>query len=111
MAHRTRVLGGTREFGLSHELFHKDMVILDELRSRKVRLLSCKSGVGLELDFEGFPYLMLWSSPNDGPFVALEPWARLSTCSDEDDVFEHKRNIQMLAPGAKRTYRLSVTVL
>ena len=28
------------------------------------------------------------------PFIALEPWTGLSTCSDEGDVFEEKRNIQ-----------------
>lgn len=108
---RMHVLSNTRELALSHEMFHKDMVILDELTSRKVRLLSRKSGVGLELDFGGFPYLMLWSSANDGPFIAIEPWTGLSTCDDEDDVFEHKRNVQMLPPGENHTYSLALTIL
>lgn len=42
------------------------------------------------LEFEQFPYLILWSSTNNGPFIALEPWTGLSTCSDEGDVFEKK---------------------
>ncbi|WP_303860441.1 aldose 1-epimerase family protein [Alkalibaculum bacchi] len=111
MAHRVKILSNTRYLELSHKLFYKDMVILDELKSRKVSLRSHKSDVGIALNFKEFPYLILWSSPNGGPFIALEPWLGLSTCSDEDDIFEHKRNVQILAPHAKKKYRFSIHVL
>ena len=108
---RHPVLEGARVLPLAHELFHKDAQILDELVSRRVRLRSRTSEKGVELAFDDFPYLIVWSSANDGPFVALEPWVGLSTCNDEDDVFEHKRNIQVAAPGETRSYAFTVTVL
>ena len=63
------------------------------------------------MDFADFPYLILWSSANRGPFLALEPWMGLSACSDEGDLFEKKRNIQKAAPGEARWYGFTITVL
>ena len=108
---RHPVLEGANVLPLAHELFHKDAQILDELVSRRVSLRSRNSEKGVELAFEDFPYLIVWSSANDGPFVALEPWVGLSTCNDEDDVFEHKRNIQVAEPGETKPYAFTVTVL
>lgn len=108
---RHPVLEGARVMPLAHELFRKDAQILDELKSRRVRLRSRNSEKGVELAFADFPYLIVWSSANDGPFVALEPWVGLSTCNDEDDVFEHKRNIQVAAPGETKSYTFTVTLL
>lgn len=108
---RTNCLDHTKTFALKHELFHKDAIIFDELKSRKIKLLSKKSSVGVELDFADFPYLILWSSANDGPFVAIEPWVGLSTCSDESDVFEEKRNVQVVKPGKKKDYTFTITIL
>ena len=69
-----------------------------------------KHDKGIRLDFQDFPYLILWSSANNGPFIALEPWTGLSTCSDEGDVFEEKGNIQKAAPGNRRTYSFGITI-
>lgn len=60
------------------------------LESRQVTLSKKGEDKGVRLSFEGFPYLIVWSKP-EGDFVAVEPWGGLSTCSDEDDVLEHKR--------------------
>ena len=108
---RTPLLNGETVIGLEHSLFHRDAIILDELKSRKVRLTHKNKDKGVELSFEQFPYLILWSSSNDGPFVALEPWVGLSTCSDEDDVLEHKRNVQFAEPGETKEYTYTITVL
>lgn len=111
MTHRTPFLADTDTLALEHELFRRDAVILDALRSRSVTLRSRKSGRGVQLDFADFPYLILWSSANDGPFVALEPWTGLSTCDDEDDVLEHKRGVQWVQPGQSQTHHYTITVL
>lgn len=62
---------------------------------------------GVRLSFEGFPYLIVWSKP-EGDFVAVEPWGGLSTCSDEDDVLEHKRGCLVAKP--KETVVRSFTI-
>lgn len=108
---RHPVLEGTNVLPLDHALFRKDAQILDELRSRRVRLRSRNSDRGVEVGFEDLPYLIVWSTANDGPFVALEPWVGLSTCDDEDDVFESKRNVQVAAPGQTKAYSFTISVL
>lgn len=89
----------------------KNAVILDKLQSRTVKLLSKNYGKGIEVDFAEFPYLILWSTANHGPFIALEPWMGLSTCSDESDVFEEKRNIQFVTGGMDQEYSFDICVL
>lgn len=108
---RTPVLKDQKVLDLNHELFLNDAVTLDTLKSRSVKLLSHKASGGVQLDFDGFPYLILWSSANNGPFIAMEPWVGISTCSDEGDVFEEKRNMQFVQPGEKKEYSFTITIL
>lgn len=109
--HRTAFLKDTDTLDLRHDLFHVDAITLDELKSRSVRLLSRKSSGGVRLDFPDFPILILWSSANDGPFIALEPWHGISTCTDESDIFEEKRGIVTVAPGEQKSFQFTITVL
>lgn len=111
MEHRQMVLNGEKILLLEHALFHRDAIIFDQLKSRKVRLCHRQNGKGIELDIRDFPYLILWSSANDGPFVAIEPWSGLSTCSDEDDIAEHKRNIMLINPQEFKELCFCITVL
>lgn len=111
MGCRTKLLENQNELALSHDLFAEDAIILDELRSRSVSMCGRKHGRGVRVDFEDFPYLVLWSSPNKGPFLAVEPWMGLSTCSDEDDCFEGKRNIQSAGAFSSRQYSYTISIL
>lgn len=95
---------------LSRELFDIDSVILEDPKSRKVTLKSKVNDHSVTVAFDDMKYLVLWSSANEGPFVAIEPWVGLSTCSDEDDVFEHKRNIQYVKPGEIKKYVHTISV-
>lgn len=111
MDHRSPLLNNEDRIWLKHELFHKDAIILDELKSRSLKLISKIKGNGIQMDFSDFPYLILWSSSNDGPFIAIEPWTGLSTCNDESDIFEEKRNVQLLSPNNSRQYTYSITLI
>ena len=46
----------------------------------------------------------------DAPLICLEPWTGTATQESEDDVFEHKQGMRMLAPGEKAEYAFTVTV-
>jgi galactose mutarotase-like enzyme len=106
---RTPFLENQKLLPLKHDLFYKDSIIFDELKSRQVQLKSMKSNHGIEFAFQDFDYFILWSSYNDGPFVALEPWTGLSTCQDEDDVFEHKRGVRILDCQEDATFQYKIT--
>lgn len=111
MEHRSEFLKDTDTLPLKHDLFAVDAVILDQLKSRAVTLKSKKHNKGIRLDFNEFPYLILWSTAKEADFVALEPWIGLSTCSDEGDKFEEKRNIQYAQAGEVKEYEFHINVL
>ncbi len=94
---------------LSHELFDKYLTLtFQDVPGRTVTLLGTKSGHGVELDFDDFPYLGVWSAPG-APFVAIEPWRGVATCHDESDIFEEKRGMESLDLGEKVSYEFSVS--
>lgn len=99
-----------RKLPLTHELFDVAETIFDVLESRVVDLVKNDEEKGVRVSFEGMPYLIVWSKP-EGDFVAIEPWGGLSTCSDEDDIFEHKRGCLVAHPGETVTRGFSVEVL
>ncbi|NQJ70264.1 aldose 1-epimerase family protein [Streptococcus suis] len=83
---------------LSYKLFEHDAITLDQLASRKVTLKSKNHQKKLSIAFDDFPYLVIWSTTNQSPFIALEPWSGLSTSLEESDIFNAKRNISYVAP-------------
>lgn len=109
LQNRTDFLKGTKRLPLSFELFAKDAITFDELKSRRVKLASDKHGHSVTMDFKEFPYFILWTTANKGPFLAMEPWLGLSTCSDEGDQFEEKRGVQLAAPGECKSYSFQMT--
>ena len=108
---RNRVMTETRTLSLNHVMFRGDALVFDRLKSRRVRLLSRKSGRGVQMDFPGMDFFAVWSPAADAPFVALEPWTGTGTQVSEDDVFEHKQGIRRLEPGQEDTVAFTVTVL
>lgn len=110
MQNRSVCLDHTKRLPLRFDLFAKDAITFDELASRSVRLASDKHDHSVQIDFAQFPYLLLWTTANKGPFLAIEPWLGLSTCSDESDRFEEKRNVQFAAPGEKKSYSFTINV-
>lgn len=108
---RKTLLERNRTLSLRHDLFYQDALILDQLSSGKLKFCHRTSKRGVEIEYRDFPYLILWSTENDGPFVAIEPWSGLSTCDDEDDVFEHKRGVIKAAPGERKQLTFSIGLL
>lgn len=96
---------------ITHELFAADAVMLSEVPDDTLTLRSRVSGHGVKIDFPGFKYIGIWSAEGDAPFVALEPWTGHATLDTEDNVFEHKRNITILAPGEVDERSFTVTLL
>lgn len=94
---------------LSRDAFTQDAWVFQNVPGNTIELVGTKSGHGIRCDFEGFTSLGVWSF-GDAPFAALEPWLGHATATDEDDVFEHKRDTVLLDPGAvdERSFTLTV---
>lgn len=96
---RNSWLNNQKEIDLNYDFFSYDAVTLDELGSRTVALRSRKHDKGLKLDFKEFPNLIVWSTLNKGPFIALEPWSGLSTSIEEGDRLEDKKDVKIIKPS------------
>ena len=91
---------------MSHALFERHLTItLADVPGSRVTLAG-PAGRGVEVVFEGFPYLGVWSAEGGAPFVAIEPWCGLASAHDEDGSLEGKRGIVTLEPGGtfERTF-------
>lgn len=108
---RQPFLENSKRLPLDYKYFAEEAIVLDELKSRKARLRTDKHDKGIEMDFSDFNNLLLWSTANKSPFIALEPWSGLSTCTDESDVFEEKANVTLLPPKSSKQYRLVISIL
>ena len=96
---RRELLDNSRSLPLSHDLLDGDTLLFEDVPLSTAAVVASESGHGVAVDFDGFPYLGVWSAAGDAPFVCLEPWVGCATCKDESDVFEEKRFTVTLAPG------------
>ena len=97
-----------RRLDLTDGLFREDVVILDQVRSRKVSY-GAAAGPRLGVSYPDSPYLGFWSKPGAN-FVCIEPWNGLADPAGFSEDFQEKPGIFILAPGESRSIRMSVTI-
>lgn len=100
---------------LSWELIDREKTItLEDVPDRRITLTAnakaASEAHGVQLDFEGFDYLGIWSAAPGCPFVALEPWCGIADTVDTDGIFEHKPGIICLEPGQSIDKTLNIKV-
>ena len=100
---------------LSWELIDREKTItLEDVPDRRITLAANVDATsethGIQMDFESFDYLGIWSAAPGCPFVALEPWCGIADTVDTDGVFEHKPGIISLEPGQSIAKTLNIRV-
>ena len=100
---------------LSWELIDREKTItLEDVPDRRITLTTnaeaSSEAHGIQMDFEGFDYLGIWSAAPGCPFVALEPWCGIADTVDTDGVFEHKPGIICLDPEQSIAKTLNIKV-
>ena len=93
---------------LSHELFHEDALVFEDLKSDKISLIHEKTGQGIEVYFPKFPFLGLWSKPTGAPFVCIEPWFGHADYTNFQGDFRDKEDIISLK--AKEVFHCSFQI-
>lgn len=109
-AKRFSVLENTDEIKMNHNLFVDDAMVFDNMEA-KCALLTGKNGKGVKVEYQDFANVLIWSSANGGPFVAIEPWTGISTCLDENEIFENKRGITVLNPDEQASFKFKITLI
>ena len=100
---------------LSWELIDCEKTItLENVPDRRITLAAnaeaSSEAHGIQMDFEGFDYLGIWSAAPGCPFVALEPWCGIADTVDCDGIFEHKPGIISLEPAQSIAKTLNIRV-
>jgi galactose mutarotase-like enzyme len=105
----TPLLNDTKQLPLNKGLFANDALVLKNLVSSRVSLLSRKTEHGLTMDFPGFPYLGLWAAPG-ADFLCIEPWCGIADSVDALQLWEEKEGINKLDAGERFVRTWTVTV-
>ena len=100
---------------LSWDLIDREKTItLEDVPDRRITLAAnmeaSSEAHGIQMEFDGFDYLGIWSAAPGCPFVALEPWCGIADTVDTDGIFEHKPGIICLDPEQSITKTLSIKV-
>ncbi len=108
-AESTPVLNKTNKLPLAKELFYKDAIVLKQLHSNKVKLVSNTNGEIFEFDFTGFPYLGIWAA-KDADFVCIEPWCGVADSVNTNQQLIEKEGINVLdsTDQFERSWKLEV---
>lgn len=101
---------GGKALMLSEKLFDDDAVILDRVSSKSVRYAADR-GPSIEMVWDGFLELGVWSKPGGAPFLCIEPWHGFASPVDFDGEFTEKPGLMHIAPGGRRSlsYRIRVS--
>jgi galactose mutarotase-like enzyme len=94
---------------LSERLFDDDAIILDHLASASVCYAADK-GPSLDVSWEGFRQLGVWSKPGGAPFLCIEPWHGFASPIDFDGEFSDKPGLMHIPPGEMRRFKYRIGV-
>ncbi|MBF9239146.1 AAA family ATPase [Hymenobacter sp. BT683] len=93
------VLRNERELPLSYELFADDALVFKHYDFTRLTLRSHKSAHFVRFQFDGFPYLGLWTKGPGAGFVCIEPWHGIASPTGEPGELSEKEGILTLEPG------------
>jgi galactose mutarotase-like enzyme len=94
---------------LSERLFDDDAIILDRPASHSVRF-AARSGPQVEVSWEGFRELGIWSKPKGAAFLCIEPWHGFASPADFDGEFKDKPGLMHIARGDSRSLKYRIRI-
>ena len=100
-------LADGKKLMLSHDLFVIDGVFLTGVPS-SVTLKSDKAAHSVTVTYGNVPYVGVWSSDNEGPFVCVEPWYGMASYAGAYAI-EEKNNMFRMPKGDQRSLTMTIT--
>lgn len=95
---------------LNEKLFSDDAIVIENLKNKKLSLKNRNDDLKVEVEFENFPYLGIWSKPNGAPFICIEPWQGVADFIEHNKVLKGKKGIISLEKDGefKTSYKISI---
>ncbi len=78
----------SKKLNICEDTFKDDALIFKNDNMNNIKLKNYKNNKSIEVCFDGFTYLGLWSKPSGAPFVCIEPWYGIA------DFINHNKNIE-----------------
>ena len=94
------VLNQQATLPLSYELFADDALVFDHFDFTRITLQKAdKTGPFVRMQFDGFPYLGLWTKGPGANFVCIEPWQGVASPVGPPQELRDKEGIMTLTPS------------
>ncbi|MFW2553644.1 aldose 1-epimerase family protein [Aliarcobacter butzleri] len=81
---------------LDKDLFKDDALVFNDSNIKQITLKNIENKSRVKIKFDNFPYLGIWSKPNDAPFVCIEPWFGVADEENANQKIEDKKGILSL---------------
>ncbi|MDN5089098.1 aldose 1-epimerase family protein [Aliarcobacter butzleri] len=81
---------------LDKDLFKNDALVFNDSNIKQITLKNIENKSMVKVKFDNFPYLGIWSKPNDAPFVCIEPWFGVADEENANQKIEDKKGILSL---------------
>jgi galactose mutarotase-like enzyme len=98
-----------RRLALADALFHDDVIIFDQLRSRYVTY-GASNGPRIRVSFPDSPYLGIWTKPQ-AQFICIEPWHGVADPQGFSGDFTSKPGVFVVAAGAQMAIKMGIELL
>lgn len=96
---------------LSPEVFEKDALIIDQFKTRRVSLRNLINNRGIDVEFNDFKYLGIWTKYMRSNYVCIEPWSSLPDCNYLGKELIEKQDIRTLKKGSAENLNYTITVI
>lgn len=104
------VLTQARKLPLTYDLFADDALVFKHYDFSGLTLRSRKSAHFVRFQFDGFPYLGLWTKGSGAGFVCVEPWHGIASAAGKPGELSEKEGILTLEPGQVFTAAYTIEV-
>ncbi|MDD4700143.1 MAG: aldose 1-epimerase family protein [Oscillospiraceae bacterium] len=105
-----RIIENEDKLALKYDYFAVDALVFKKLVSKSAVLKNRKTGRAVRLQFEEFPYFLLWTKPGAG-YICMEPWCGISDSIHSKYDFVNKDGIETADVNETFTRVHSVEIL
>ena len=105
-----RPYGNADHIELSRDLFRRYETVAFQAEGIDHATLKRKNGRQIRFDFPNIRYFILWTFPNNGDFVAVEPWMSLPDFLDAPKEIMEKKTLIHLEPGQGYDFAYSLSI-
>lgn len=97
--------GDKEDVVLDYPMFDNDAIFFENFKEHTVKLVSSKTGTGIECQFPDYQSIAFWTPiKKEAPFLCIEPWNGGTMQQLEEKDILKKKYVQILEAGKKKEY-------